>query len=136
MTQMAEPERTSRLHHLALGSADVERLARFYAECFGLAEIARHFDAEGRLRSIWLDLGGAILMIERTDDPPRYVTGVAAGPFLIAFRISKSERADVEGELESRGCRIESGTAFTSYTRDLDGNRIAMSHYPDPLPTL
>ncbi len=129
---MREPERASRLHHLALGSAEVERLARFYAECFGLAESARHFDERGRLRSIWLDLVGSILMIERTDDPPRRVDGVAAGPFLIAFRISKSERADVERLLVARGCRIENGTAFTSYTRDLDGNRIAISHYPDP----
>jgi glyoxylase I family protein len=120
-----------RLHHLAVGTADVEALARFYRELFDLAETARHLDAAGAIRSIWLDLGGALLMIERSSSPARYVEGVGTGPFLLAFRVSHAERGRLERELEARGHAIESRTAFSSYSRDPDGNRIAISHHPD-----
>ncbi len=119
------------LHHLALGSADVERLAAFYRDVVGLAELARHLDAEGALRSIWLNLGGPILMIERTDDAPHRVEGIGSGPFLLAFVVSPAERSELEAALVASGQGIEGRTAFTSYSRDLDGNRIAFSHYPD-----
>jgi len=121
-----------RLHHLAVGSADVERLAAFYARIVGLVELARHRTALGELRSIWLDLGGSILMIERTDEPARTVQGVGSGPFLLAFRVTPGERAQIEAALEGAGHAVESRTDFTSYARDPDGNRIAFSHYPDP----
>lgn len=118
------------LHHLALGSADVEGLARFYRELFDLRECARHLDEQGSLRSIWLELGSAYLMIERTQSAPRRVEGVEAGLFLMAFRVSLAERLRLEAVLEARGQRVEARTAFTSYSRDVDGNRIAISHYP------
>jgi len=120
-----------RLHHLALGTPDVEELAQFYRELFGLVENTRLLDAQGRLRSIWLDLGGALLMIERTDRPPRRVDGIGRGPFLIAFRVGRSERERLERELERRGHTIESRTTFSSYSRDPDGNRLAISHHPE-----
>jgi glyoxylase I family protein len=121
----------SRLHHLALGTSQVEGLARFYRELFGLSETARHLSSDGTLRSIWLDLGGALLMIERTSSETRHVEGVGQGLFLIAFRVSPAERTRLERELESRGHAIESRTTYSSYSRDPDGNRIAISHYPE-----
>jgi catechol 2,3-dioxygenase-like lactoylglutathione lyase family enzyme len=127
---MSAPEKT-RLHHLAVGSTDVERLARFYRELFGLEESARHSDAAGALRSIWLDLGGALLMIEHSAEPARRVEGIGAGPFLIALRVSREARPALERELEARGHAIEGRSAFSSYSRDPDGNRIAISHYPE-----
>jgi glyoxylase I family protein len=122
----------ARLHHLAVGSADVEGLARFYRELFGLVETARHHDAAGALRSIWLDLEGALLMIEHTLSPARRVEGVGSGPFLLAFRVSRAERERLEQALETRGHTIEARTAFSSYSRDPDGNRFAFSHHPEP----
>lgn len=130
MSGFINPQRT--LHHLALGSADVERLARFYRDVFGLRELARHLYRGGALRSIWLDLGGTLLMIEHTQKPARRVDGVDAGPFLLAFRVAPSERQELERRLEVNGHAIESRSPFTSYTRDVDGNRIAFSHYPEP----
>lgn len=121
-----------RLHHVALGTPDVERLATFYREVFSLTERARHFDAERRLRSIWLDLEPSLLMIERTDEPLRRVAHIGAGPFLLAFTIDPAERRAVERALERAGVVIESRTEFSSYARDPDGNRIAISHYPRP----
>ena len=132
MTQTTPSPSEGGLHHVALGSSDVERLAAFYAQTFGLVELRRFLTAEGALRSIWLDLGGAILMVEHTAQPPRRVDGVGAGPFLLAFRVSPAQRWQIESALERAGVPIESRTGFTSYARDPDDNRFAFSHYPDP----
>ena len=118
------------LHHLALGTRDVARLARFYIDVLELREVTRHLHSDGSLRSVWLDLGGSLLMIEPTDEPARIVTGVGAGPFLIALSVVARERATFEARLELSGSVIESRSEFTSYARDPDGNRIALSAYP------
>lgn len=130
MDALKAPDRA--LHHLALGSTDVERLAAFYRELVGLREVARHVDTRGELRSIWLELGSALMMIERTEQPARRVDGIGAGPFLLAFRVSPAGRRQIEVTLEAHGHPIEGRTSFTTYARDVDGNRIAFSHHPDP----
>ena len=118
------------LHHIALGARDVEGVAQFYRDVFGLTELGRHLDDAGHLRSIWLDLGDSILMVERTEEGRRRVEGVGAGPFLLAFSIRPGERSQVEARLEARGAPIEERTDFSSYARDPEGNRVAISHYP------
>ena len=119
------------LHHVALGARNVATVAAFYRDLFGLGEIRRQTGEGERLRSIWLGLGDAILMIEHTDEPLRAVDGVGAGPFLIALRVSPSERRELEAELGRHGYPVESRTPHTSYFRDPEGNRVAISHYPE-----
>jgi catechol-2,3-dioxygenase len=128
---MVQRSAMSRLHHVALGAQDVERVAAFYRDHLALAECARHHHEDGTLRSIWLDMGAAILMIEKTTEPPRRCD-IGAGPFLLAFRVVEADRARVEASLASAGVAVESRTAFTSYFRDPEGNRVAISHYPLP----
>ncbi len=119
------------LHHLALGTRDVARLARFYTDVLELREVTRHLHADGSLRSVWLDLGGSLLMIEPTDEPSRTLTaGVGAGLFLIAVAVLSKQRTEFEARLELAGSVVESRSEFTSYARDPDGNRIALSCYP------
>lgn len=118
------------LHHLALGTTDVDRLARFYRDRLELREVARHDHEDGSVRSVWFDLGGSLLMIEHTTDAPRRVDGVAAGPFLIAIAVELAQRGRFEQALGSAGCAIESRSEWTSYARDPDGNRIAISACP------
>jgi catechol 2,3-dioxygenase-like lactoylglutathione lyase family enzyme len=120
----------SALHHLALGTQDVARLAEFYRDQLGLREVARHDHENGSLRSVWLDLGGSLLMIEPTTEGPRNVVGVGAGPFLIAIAIEPEQRERVEARLAAINCSIEARSEWTSYARDPDGNRIALSAYP------
>ena len=119
------------LHHVAVGTRDVEALAGFYARLLQTAERKRHTDAAG-LRSIWLDLSGTLLMIERADaacPPPARSEGVGLGAFLLAFRADASSRRAFEQRAHELGAAIESRSAFTSYLRDPDGNRIAVSEY-------
>lgn len=122
---------TGRLHHIALGANNVEEVAAFYCDVFGLTEVERHHDDDDALRSIWLDMHGTLLMVERTDAAPRHVDGIGAGPFLLAFDVDgPSERRALEKRLERRGVAVEDRTRYTSYFRDPEGNRVAVSHYP------
>jgi len=114
---------------VALGASDVERVAAFYREVFGLPERTRHRDGGGGLRSVWLELGTALLMVERTAAEPRRVDRVGRGPFLIAFRVTSSERDALEARLAAAGAPIETRTDWTSYARDPEGNRVAVSVY-------
>jgi catechol-2,3-dioxygenase len=125
--QLAQPHG---LHHLALGASNVERLAAFYAMTFGLREVSRQRDNDGVLRSVWLALEGSVLMIERTAQRRERVQDVDAGLFLIAFRIKQSERVDFESRMAAHACPLESTTEHTSYFRDPEGNRFAVSTFP------
>ena len=118
-----------RLHHVALGARNVAAVAAFYRDLLGLPELSRHHDADGHLRSIWLDLGGPILMVERTGEPLRHARGVGAGPFLLALSATGRERDELERSLAAAGFPVESRTEHTIYLRDAEGNRVAVSSY-------
>ena len=119
-----------KLHHLGLGAHDIEFVAAFYRDLLGLREVSRHHEPDGRLRSVWLDLGGAVLMIERTEEPARRVQGVGAGLFLLALAAGQAERVTLEKSLAASGSPIEARTEHTIYFRDPEGNRVAISSYP------
>lgn len=127
---------TLRVHHIALGARDVATLAAFYRFALGLTEAARHHRPDGSLRSVWLRLdptGESMLMVEA--DEGAGASGDDAGSprpgwFLVAFAAADAEhRAELERALERAGCPIEARSAATSYARDPEGNRIALSVY-------
>lgn len=115
-----------RIHHLAFRTADLARLEQFYVGAIGLAVMRRH-----EARSVWLDAGGSIVMLELRDE------GEPAHPALskelVAFTIAPDARALVAERLTNAGVAIEASTEFTLYVRDPDGRRIGLSSYPVPL---
>jgi len=114
------------VHHIALGALDVEAVAQFYSEAFGLPELSRHLLDDGTLRSIWLDCKTFVLMIEAVEATEPN-THMRPGLFLIAFSVTPTERKNVEDWLTLNGYAIEYKTAFSSYSRDPEGNRVAVS---------
>jgi hypothetical protein len=120
-----------RLHHVALGARNVETVADFYRRAFELGEQRRFTETDGALRSIWLAADSVLLMIERTEALPSQVQTIGSGPFLLAFHVAPEERAQVETRLAALGAAVESKSSFTTYARDPEGNRVAISHYPD-----
>jgi hypothetical protein len=120
------------LHHIAVGTLGVEPLANFYCQLLAASELRRQLDEQGQVRSIWLDLSGTLLMIERVSagaEPRGPVSGVGFGAFLLAFRAAAGERVELEARAAVLGAVVESRSAYTSYLRDPDGNRIAISDY-------
>lgn len=115
-----------RVHHLALRTRELARLEAFYSSVLGLAVTKR--DGE---RSLWLDAGGTIVMLERADEGE---PAIAAGTKeMIAFAIDPEKRAFYMGRLEAAGVAVEASTSFTLYVRDPDGRRVGLSSYPVPL---
>jgi catechol-2,3-dioxygenase len=117
-----------RLHHLALAAEDVELVAAFYRDELGLPEVARHHETGGRLRSVWLDLGGAVLMVERGEAGRREPTG--HGLFLLALTLPAGGKDAAERALAAAGIPVEARTDHTLYFRDPEGNRVGLSAYP------
>jgi catechol 2,3-dioxygenase-like lactoylglutathione lyase family enzyme len=106
-----------RIHHVAFRTHDLSRLERFYCDVLAFT-VLRRDDARG---SVWLDAGGAVLMLERAEpgEPP----AALASRELLAFAVDDKEpwRARVA---------VEAETAHTLYFRDPDGRRLAVSSYP------
>jgi glyoxylase I family protein len=112
-----------RIHHLAFRTGDLARLERFYVGALGLAVVRRQ-----EPRSIWLDAGGSLVMLEARDaDEPAHPT---ESKELVAFAIAPDARPLVSGRLTRAGVTVEASTEFTLYVRDPDGRRIGLSSYP------
>ena len=115
-----------RIHHVAFRTHDLERLVAFYCDVLAFT-IARKQDD----RSVWLDAGDAILMLERADDgEPAPPEGTKE---LVAFAIGADEHAFYTERLDRAGVPIEASTASTIYFRDPDGRRVGLSAWPGKL---
>jgi len=86
-----------RIHHLAFRTGDLARLEGFYVEALGLAVIRRN-----EARSVWLDAGGTLVMLEQRDEDE---APVAPSQELVAFAVAPDMRAIVEGRLAAAGSR-------------------------------
>lgn len=108
-----------RVHHVAFRTRDLGRLEAFYVGTLGLVVSRRAGD-----RSVWLDAGGTIVMLERKEaNEPDIPEGSRE---MIAFAIAPDDPRVARLPIEDR-------TAFTVYLRDPDGRRVGLSSYPEPL---
>lgn len=133
----AAPDRPGRAHHVAIQCVDLEGMAAFYQRVLGLALVRRwpgddpHQPGD---RSVWLDLGGCLLMLERSVGPARAPTwrSDATGLHLLAMEIEGAQRPHWKRWLQQHGHSVVAETDHTLYLRDPEGNRIGLSHYPSP----
>ncbi len=115
------------LHHVALRVADPVRSARFYATLLGLRELRAHAGADGEVRAVWLALGDAVLMLERSLRAPGPDSGSAHVLVLAA-----ADLAAAAARLTAAGVEIVDRTQFTLYFHDPDGHRLGLSVYTFP----
>jgi glyoxylase I family protein len=120
-------DRPARIHHVALRVSDPERSLRFYGGVLGLAEAQRFEDDGGRLRSIWMHAGDAVVMLEREIRSPGPASG--SGHVLV---LAVSDLAAWEARLASAGVAVADRTAATLYVSDPDGHRVGLSVYALP----
>ena len=113
--------RRVRIHHLALRTRKRRAVVRFYRDILGLPLI------EETARSTWLDAAGAIVMIERRAPGEPEVPRNSLE--LVAFAVTAAEHAALRARLLRHRVAIEASTEFTSYFRDPDGRRVALSHF-------
>lgn len=133
-------------HHLAIKVRDLPAAERFYVGVLGLA-VARRWPHPARDgdRALWLPLDaahpeGTFLALETlsagvaegADHQAGDARAERPGHHLIAFRIRRAERAACETRLAAAGVAITHRTDYTIYFSDPEGNRLGLSHYPDP----
>ncbi|HMU83314.1 MAG TPA: VOC family protein [Leptospiraceae bacterium] len=119
------------IHHIAITAREVPLVASFYETVLGLRRIREQSDSSG-LRSVWLDLAGAILMIERADRTAAPVGSFHERPpgyYLLAFRIAKEERESYIAKFAEKRVPVVYSTDFTIYILDPERNRIGLSFY-------
>ena len=122
---MPEPA-GSRIHHVAIRVADPVASLAFYSGVLGLPEV-RRAQEEGRVRSIWVRAGDAVLMLERE------IKG--GGPSAGSGHVLVLEVDDLDrwlGLLELAGHHPVARTASTLYVADPDGHRVGLTVYPRP----
>ena len=125
------------LHHLAIKVIDLEACEKFYSQVLGLKPSKFPYDENGPTRSVWLQSEEVILMLEQVGKGSKPTSkssaSVKPGLHLIAFAIGRFERNQWKERLTMNGVSIEAESDFTIYFRDPEGNRVALSHYPDPI---
>ena len=115
-------DRPTRIHHVALRVADPERALRFYGGVLGLEEV-RRFDVDGRVRSVWVSVGDAVLMLEREIKCSGAGTNGSGHVLVLAV----SDLAAWPSRLAAAGVAIADRTASTLYVLDPDGHRVGLS---------
>jgi len=111
-----------RVHHLAIQVHGLELVRDFYVRVLGLRELRR--PREG---AVWLDCGGAVLMLEQVEGEPveEAFRTTRAGLHLLALAIP--DREAWEKRLLAHGVEIVERTTHTLYVRDPEGNRVGLS---------
>lgn len=128
----------ARVEHIALWTADIERLADFYAKYLGASVGAQYVNTAKGFESRFLTFeSGARLELMRSAKlaPQRHAAGVAhLGLTHLAFSLGSERRVDeVTGVLRSAGFVIADGPRRTgdgyyeSVVLDPDGNRIELT---------
>src|SRR5262245_273145 len=119
------------IHHIALWVHDLLAMELFYTTVLALPLERRWTNADGTVRSVWLQLdGGALLMLEKA---PHDATASKndLGWRLLAFSIAKDQRQEFEERLQQYDVPITGRSAFTLYFSDIEGNRLGLSHWPE-----
>ncbi len=144
MSQAAhQPLRPRGVHHVAIGVRDLAAVEAFYTGVLGLAVQRRWPRADGGAgdRSVWLDLGGGAflalelalgLALESVEAPASHAKSDRDGYLMAALAIERHERPGWEARLAAAGVAVARRTAFTLYVDDPEGNRVGLSHWPEP----
>lgn len=114
------------IHHVALRVRDCEVAMTFYKRLLRASVVRRVLDSrsgeKAATRAIWLDVGGAVLMLERAlrgRGPSR-----GSGHVLV-FAVSSLRMA--RRRIMAAGSEVIDETSATVYCQDPDGHRVGLS---------
>ena len=113
-----------RIHHVAIRVADPAASLAFYSGVLGLPEVRRAQEG-GRVRSIWVRAGDAVVMLVRE------IKG--GGPAAGSGHVLVLEVDDLDNWvrlLERAGHPPVARTETTLYVADPDGHRVGLTVYP------
>jgi glyoxylase I family protein len=82
---------------------------------------------------VWLSTGAGFLALERASRPSEEAPfeDTPAGWQVVALSIPRAGRRGWEERLAAAGVRLARRTPFSLFFRDPEGNRVALSHWPE-----
>ncbi|HMV41561.1 MAG TPA: hypothetical protein PK079_17455 [Leptospiraceae bacterium] len=108
------------IHHLAIATTNVLKMAEFYKTLPGLNWKEDKFTVDGSLRSVWFDTAnGCLLMLEKFP--------YSKAPEALIFQF------EPHFNFTDIGLTIIKRTDYTFYFNDPDGNQLGYSSYPNKL---
>ncbi|TGK83213.1 VOC family protein [Leptospira noumeaensis] len=110
------------IHHIAIGTPNPSHLAAFYLKIPGAKQIREFHYPSGLLRSVWIEFGQVILMLEE---------GEKKSSRALVFALEKNNHSDWTQFLSQ--IEIQNQTEYTVYFLDTDGNLLGLSNYPEKL---
>ncbi|TGM61033.1 VOC family protein [Leptospira meyeri] len=110
------------IHHIAIGTPNPSNLAEFYLQIPGAKKVQEFHYETGAVRSIWIDFGSIILMLEE---------GEKKSPRAFVFHWEETKRS--EWILFLNQVKIQDQTDYTVYFLDHDSNLLGVSKYPEKL---
>jgi catechol 2,3-dioxygenase-like lactoylglutathione lyase family enzyme len=131
----AMPPPISTVHHVAVLVRDLALCEHFYGKILGLPLLRRWPKPEGDGdRSLWFDLGqGAFLAVElNPSSAPELISSPGSGWHLLALGIPRNSREAWREHLHRAGHPCTHESPYTLYCRDPEGNRVGLSHWPEP----
>ena len=84
-------------------------------------------------RSVWLSAGQGFLALERASRPVEEepFEDAPAGWQVVALTIAHADRGAWERRLLGAGVRLARRSPFSLFFRDPEGNRVALTHWPE-----
>lgn len=110
-----------KLHHIALKVKELSLCEKFYHDVLKMPLAKQEKSNAGR--AVWFQLSETILMIEREET-------TKPNESLVALEISADEKESWKKRLQANGVKIEKETPYSLYFSDPEGNKLALSHYP------
>ncbi|PJZ44273.1 VOC family protein [Leptospira brenneri] len=110
------------IHHIAIGTPNPSNLAEFYLRIPGAKKTREFHYPSGLLRSIWIEFGSIILMLEE---------GEKSSPRALVFSFNENDKSSWIQFLNQ--IEIQNQTEYTVYFLDTDGNLLGLSQYPEKL---
>lgn len=108
------------IHHIAIATENVKKMADFYKRLPGLKWKEDKFNEAGNLRSVWLETeNGCLVMIEDFPKPK--------APEALIFKYQ------ITYNFNDINLTITKQTDYTFYFLDPDGNQLGYSAYPEKL---
>lgn len=121
------------IHHIAIKTQNLENLNQFYKKVFNFKEDQRWYDDNGKIRSIWLNMHSSLLMLEQAQSNPNQTKSDSkyGGWHLLSFDIKLDERVNWKNKLNELGISLKQESSYSLFFEDPEGNRLALSHYPN-----
>jgi catechol 2,3-dioxygenase-like lactoylglutathione lyase family enzyme len=114
------------MRNFSIAVSNLERAERFYEEVFGLAILRRFHDQAGRPNVTWLTLDDESLLALKSENPLVDRIPLHAGVYCVPVPMRKTDRDRWKERLAQASCPVLLEGPSGIYTRDPDGNWIAL----------